>query len=120
MTDDIFKAVMTHLNILEDNIIVLYGKRDVEENKIRNVKERAKYITYLDTLDKKVTGECTCGEHVGIDFLDEDGEVVESSMCPRDWWVHKARLAYLDGKLSEFLKTTPIEKFVTYKGEKNG
>lgn len=113
------------MNILEDNMIALYQKVDrfiqdteksVDETALKNLSERAKYIRKLDGMQKVVTDKCSCGEHVGIRFVDEKGTVVEDNMCPKDWWVYKSRLAYLDGELDKFLDTTPIEKFINYKG----
>jgi hypothetical protein len=123
MSDVALKTVMTHMNILEDNMIALYQKvnrfiqdteKSVDENKLKNLSERAKYIRKLDTMKKVITDKCTCGEHVGIRFVDENGTVVEDHMCPKDWWVYKSRLAYLDGELDTFLDTTPIETYLNY------
>jgi len=125
MSDEAVKTLMTHVNILEDNMIVLYQKvnrfiqdteKSVNENGLKNLSDRAKYIRSLDGMKKVVVDKCTCGEHVGIRFIDESGTIVESNLCPKDWWIYKSRLAYLDGKLEEFLDTTPIEKFINYKG----
>lgn len=125
MSNEALKTVMTHMNILEDNMIVLYQKvnrfiqdteKSVDENKLKNLSERAKYIRKLDSMKKVITEKCSCGEHVGIRFIDENGTVVEENMCPLSWWVYKSRLAYLDGTLDEFLDTTPIEKYASYKG----
>lgn len=125
MNEIALKTVMSHMNILEDNLIALYQKVDrftkstekaVEDNSLKNLSERAKYIRQLDGMKKVVTEKCSCGEHVGIRFINENGEVVEDNMCPADWWVYKSRLAYLDGELDTFLDTTPIEKYLNYKG----
>lgn len=119
------EAVIRHLHVLEDNMIALTAKlnrfmrekeEDVEKNPLKNLSERAKYIRSLDEMKKVVVEKCTCGEHVGIRFINDSGEVVEDNMCPLSWWVYKSRLAYLNGTLDEFLDTTPIETYANYKG----
>lgn len=121
--DEMQEAIIKHLQVLEDNMIALTAKldrfmrekeEDIEKNPLKNLSERAKYIRQLDGMKKVITEKCSCGEHVGIRFIDENGTVVEDSMCPADWWVYKSRLAYLDGELDTFLDTTPIETYLNY------
>lgn len=88
--------------------------RAERESKTRRTLSRYKM---LDNLTQKKTKECPCGEHLGIEFVTEDGERVDH-LCPKHWWVMQTWLANEQGKLSAFVKSTPLDWYLgRYKKE---
>lgn len=84
-------------------------------------RKRLKNIEYLSTLKKEVTKKCTCSLHAGINFIDTaTGKIIEENMCPKIWYVHLCWLAFEQKRLKEFISSTPIEKFLSFSGAKNG
>lgn len=71
--------------------------------------EHYKRLLYLASLKQRVGVQCSCKKHKSIQFVD-NGTVVET-MCPVAWWVSQSYLALKAGKLAEFNKSTPLDKY---------
>lgn len=87
-----------------------YHERKRQEQ--RESQKRLDTIRSLSQLRQKKTGTCPCGQHKGIQFLDESDNVVEER-CPKSWWISLSRLALEEGRLGTFTKTTPIDKYLS-------
>jgi hypothetical protein len=75
------------------------------------------YIVYLNSLNKKRTHLCPCGQHIGISFIKADGTVEVENMCPKVWWIRRARISifrlrdtaqFLQKPMREFLEDYAI------------
>lgn len=117
------KMLLQQMNVLETNMIALHAKLDtfmkeklaeIEGDPLQDISRRAEYIRKLDSMKKVIVDKCSCGEHKGIRFVDENGSIAEDAMCPRDWWIYKSRLAFIDGTFDEFVESTPLEVYLNY------
>jgi hypothetical protein len=70
--------------------------------------DRIKMLTHCK---QEITPECPCGEHKGLRFRDKEGNVV-AELCPRAWWVSQSRLAFEEKHLSQFVASTPLDKYI--------
>lgn len=65
----------------------------------------------LEGCTQVVVDKCPCGNHKGIQFINQKNEVVEE-LCPASWWLTQTKLAYKDGNLSAFIKSTPRDTYL--------
>lgn len=99
----------------EDYLLGAIRRREDEQRR-----GRLAHISYKDTLKKEVNGVCSCGEHVGIDFIAPDGTIVEHGVCPKHWWIDQCYLAFTKGKLGEFTTNNPLGKYLEFGVKKRG
>jgi len=60
---------------------------------------------------QKKTKVCPCGDHLGIEFLNKDGERIDH-LCPKHWWVIQTWVAMDDKKIGAFVDSTPLDWYL--------
>lgn len=95
----------------QDGILADDFYRMEKRTKQAQRQKNLRYARKLEVCKKKITPECPCGEHKGIRFLDVDGNTIEER-CPKSWWITLSRLAFEDGKLDQFVSSTPLTKYI--------
>jgi hypothetical protein len=78
----------------------------------RQVRQHVAHKVWLSTLAQETTYLCPCGKHMGVKLLDQ-GRVVEANLCPVWWWVTLSQVAYEMGRLGQFRKDMPMDKFLS-------
>ena len=61
----------------------------------------------LGSYKQKKTPMCPCGEHQGIEFINNDGDRIDH-LCPRHWWVMQTWVAMAEKKIGAFVDSTPL------------
>ena len=96
--------------------IFFYAQR---ERRHRMAKQHLQQIHKLAASKQELTPQCPCGQHKGIRFFDEQGQMI-MDLCPLVWWISQSHLAYTEGKLGQFVGGTPLEIYMRpYKLKKN-
>ena len=84
------------------------GKLRRQTEVLRN----SRYNRLLTGLKQKIINKpCVCGKHKTLQFLDPNDNVIEE-LCPRSWWFKRSRIAMEDGKLTDFVSSTPEEVYL--------
>ena len=109
--------------VLVDTITSLVNERGGEVDyygnyhRIIDDRRRGKAVKKLDGFYKLLHMKqviaketCPCGKHRGIKFIDND--TVVELMCPLQWWVRRSWMAFEEGKLSQFLSSTPLQTYI--------
>jgi hypothetical protein len=73
-------------------------------------RKRLQHIRRLALCKQEITPVCPCGKHKGLKFI-ENGVVIEER-CPYSWWISQQRLAFEDRRLEQFVKSTPVSKYI--------
>ena len=79
----------------------------------RQVRQHVAHKIWLSTLAQETTYLCPCGKHMGVKLLDQC-RVVEENLCPVSWWVTLSQVAYEMGRLGQFRKDMPMDKFLCH------
>lgn len=108
---EVVNRLVTKLDGSEDDPLDMsyYKTRRKEEQK--KLEDGLERIRFLSRCRQKTTEVCSCGEHHGIQFLDDEGNVIEER-CPRSWWISMYRLAFSEGRGKEFTNHTPSDKYI--------
>jgi hypothetical protein len=91
-----------------DNMFVFH---QVRARCTKSAQKRLEHIRILSGCRQEITPVCKCGQHRGIRFLNSEGKAIDE-MCPQAWWIAQSRLAFEDGRLSQFAKSTPLDKYI--------
>jgi hypothetical protein len=83
-----------------------------KEARQREVRHNINHIRYLMSQERQPTYLCPCGQHFGMRFVDSLGTVIVDNMCPKDWWISMSRLAFDEGKLSQFNAECKYDDFL--------
>lgn len=85
------------------------------------------YEVAYDCRAEPLKEQCPCGKHIGLAIIDDKdekneafGSIVVDNMCPLEYWKIQSLVANKSGKLLEFLRTNPLDKFLgwyTHNGE---
>ena len=78
----------------------------------RQVARNLARYRYLSTLAQVRTDRCRCGKHQGIQFKDQEGNIIEENYCPQWWWVAMSRMSFDSGRHKEFHTKCPLEKWL--------
>lgn len=81
------------------------------QRRSREVRASLERIRHLKQCKQEITPCCPCGQHKGIRFVDNAGNSV-AEVCPKSWWISQSRLAFEENRLGQFIKSTPLEKYI--------
>lgn len=71
----------------------------------------------LTAYKQRKTTVCPCGQHQGIEFIKDNGDVIDH-LCPKHWWIMQTWIAMDDKKISAFVNSTPLNWYLgKYKKE---
>jgi hypothetical protein len=90
------------VNLVAINRVVHQREKNLRLAKLRQMREKC---------EQEMVDICPCGKHKGIRFIDENKNNL-GVYCPHMWWVSLSHLAFEEGRLSTFLTSTPLDKYI--------
>lgn len=86
--------------------------RNEKVNRSRRASQHVDETKGLYKCRQELTPTCPCGEHRGLKFTDNTGQVVVDNMCPKVWWIKQSHVAFMSGRLTTFVNSMPISVYL--------
>lgn len=95
-----------------DGLIVEFQQLRRQRRYQTSIHKNKRLVEILDlsNSEQRIVPTCPCGKHKGLEFFD-NGRTLEV-LCPVHWWISLTWLAFENGTLGDFLKSTPLEMYI--------